>query len=162
MKNKILVLIAALCLTTGSLFGQISSSTPVTFMMLGSDGEWVAASQDSVWADHGLVTGLTGGAGAGIPAFADSAGAVDTAYYWTPYLNRCTLGFGTGKTGQLRTSGLIDASWATAIGKEYWLENAGVPKVTRSTASGIWLVSLGRCVGTGKFLVHPKAPVWSY
>jgi len=160
--NKLYAVFVALVLTATSLFGQISGATPVAFMMLGPDGEWVAVNQDSAWADHDLVTGLTGTVATGVPAFADSLGVVDTAYYWTPYLNRCTLGFGTGESGQLRTFGLIDAAWATEIGKEYWLENAGVPQPTRSTASNIWHVSLGRCIGTGKFMIYIKDPVWSY
>lgn len=158
---KILILVAAFILTANSLFGQITGPSSVTFLTFDPDGNLVATHEDSVWVKHGLLTGLTGTVSAGIAGFVDSTGAIDTAAYDEPQLNRCALGFGTGKPGQLRTSGMIDVAWATKIGKIYWLENSGVCLTTRPTASNVWRVEMGRCIGTGKFHVHPKTPTWS-
>lgn len=95
-----------------------------------------------------VITGKTGTVGLGVPAFLDSLGVIDTAYYDIPYLNRCLRGTGTGIEGKIFISGIVPANGVSEIGRKYYLEN-GVLISTMPTATNVWVAPWGKCVAAG-------------
>lgn len=151
MKRIFLILL----FSASTLFGQITGTTPTSFLTLDYQGDIVLFQDDSVRGWIGLATGFTGSVDVGVPAFADSLSVLDTASYDNPYLNRCLVGFGTGTTGQIQTSGIVAANNVTKIGIDYYLGNNGTLQAAAPTARNVWRVKMGRCIASGFLLINP-------
>jgi len=104
------------------------------------------------------LTGFTGTVAEGVVACADSTGALDTASYDDPYLNRKLIGFGTGDAGVIRISGIADSTDAAKIGIVYYLGVSGTLTDTMPTATNVWVVEVGVCTDTGKIRLLPIKP----
>lgn len=103
--------------------------------------------------EMGEMTADSGSVAAGLVAYIDSANYLQTATWYTDYLNRVQIGISTGAFRKMRTSGIVEDVTCIKIGAPYWLGPGGSLIDTVPKGQSVWIVRMGRCVDSLKLLL---------